>query len=181
MLRSMLAQAAVPAPSTVPVVPVANSVATSAVSTPAATPTASDFNRDMMTIMSQLLPQLTRKYFTQGIITGDNAPVSVLHKDCQEFGIDTHAEVNICSLAWFESRRILNAPSRVMPPTPGVQNYHCDDSDPDLGYVGNGFTFTVIAGQYTTVPWHILGRFAAKPTFGRTFLEKMGTTIFMAV
>ena len=186
MLRSMLAQAAVPAPSTVPVVPVANSVATSAVSTPTATPTASDFNRDMMTIMSQLLPgndqidQLTRKYFTQAIITGDNAPVSVLHKDGQEFGIDTHAEVNICSLAWFESRRILNAASRVMPPTPGVQIYHCGDSDPDLGYVGNGFTFTIIAGQYTTVPWHILGKFAAKPTFGRTFLEKLGTTIFMA-
>ena len=120
------------------------------------------------------IDQLTRKYFTQAIITGDNAPISVLHKAGQEFGIDTHAEVNICSFAWFESRRILNAASRVMPPTPSVKIYHCGDSDPDLGYVGNGFTFTMNAGQYTTVPWHILGRFADKPTFG------MGTTIFMA-
>ena len=144
----------------------------------------------MMSILRQLMhgndgiDEVTRKYFTQAIITGElnsrNAPVSVLHEDGQEFGVDTHAEVNICSLAWFESRRILNAASRVMPPTPGVQIYHCGDSDPDLGYLGNGFTFTIIAGQYTTVPWHILGRFAAKPTFGRTFLEKLGTTIFMA-
>ena len=190
MLRSILTQTAAQAPSTAPVLPVANSAATSAVSTAAAAPTASDFNRDMMSIMRQLMPgndgidEVTRKYFTQAIITGElnsrNAPVSVLHEDGQEFGVDTHAEVNICSLAWFESRRILNAASRVMPPTPGVQIYHCGDSDPDLGYLGNGFTFTIIAGQYTTVPWHILGRFAAKPTFGRTFLEKLGTTIFMA-
>ena len=190
MLRSILTQTAAQAPSTAPVLPVANSAATSAVSTAAAAPTASDFNRDMMSIMRQLMPgndgidEVTRKYFTQAIITGElnsrNAPVSVLHEDGQEFGVDTHAEVNICSLAWFESRRILNAASRVMPPTPGVQIYHCGDSDPDLGYLGNGFTFTIIAGQYTTVPWHIFGRFAAKPTFGRTFLEKLGTTIFMA-